>query len=960
MGIQGLLRNLHPLLVPPPTHHSNKNNNSNNNAASIKIQHNIRQFANKSLAIDASSWLHKAGYTCSAKLVESIENNTRDPHAEKCYSDYIIRRCESLLRDAKISSIYLVFDGVRVPLKSGTNANRENKRQLNLQEARRLMSIGRRKEADEKYKLCVKSTELMARVVCGAVQRKWGKHGPVKCVFAPYEADSQLAKLCVDGITHAVVTEDSDVLVYSAVCRKPFPIIYKLDKKDGSCDVVTMDWLLNDKFLPSSSCGGGKKNGGRRRRRNGVENDDDDDSSSSSSSDDDEDEPTTMQVGEKKVKVVANSTMGDDEVHPSEVDYGDDNNMLFAPIRRTLPLPSSSINNGGGRSKKKATGSEFLSYLRAIANREVTNPGAGVRLFVQACVLSGCDYVANRLSKVGPIGAFKLVKENAHRDPSVRFVRILRGAKIAADVTSDKDSEDCDDDFAGDDFLDSIFPSGSDDERREKYEELLSQSEVVFYHHLVKEADTDEIVPLVAHKSEDDNKVNNLKVGEKFKPCLKRFESGLAFVGSPEEALKRCHKPAPPIQTSTGGWMTTARSKAFVNNNKPANKSQHPIKAAAPAPVLQKKTALDKFLAGGNGRSTLGGTKSLSNNKRAGTGLKLNNKPTAKGTSWSTLSKRKPSAQSIPKNNPYESLAKTTVATASDKSSAEEEKANPFAQFAHNDSKPKLQKTPVNTRPKGSNQNLASPFFSPNAAVGMNFDYGVPSVSKPKCVKQSLQDQSIECTEVKENESVALEPSELDDGGTESTLQETNEARGAVVKRTNHEFEYVVTESPPTRPSKKRNKSNYFNQTNKEDGLPRRVSASPPEHFKSDEMLSRSVDIIDLVDDSNHAENVLNERKPNTPVKSAPKTSSSVMNTSFKRPYLIDPKDRQSTKRKASAILAGFERQKEISEPRQQFSSTSRPLLGQKKSVAPKSTLKKRPTKSSSLKDFFGDRERDY
>ena len=128
----------------------------------------------------------------------------------------------------------------------------------------------------------------------------------------------------------------------------------------------------------------------------------------------------------------------------------------YLHIRRTLPLPSSSVNNNGGRSKKKATGSEFLSHLRAIANREVTNPGAGVRLFVQACVLSGCDYVANRLSKVGPIGAFKLVKENAHRDPSVRFVRILRGAKIAADVTSDKDSEDCDDDFAGDDFLDSM------------------------------------------------------------------------------------------------------------------------------------------------------------------------------------------------------------------------------------------------------------------------------------------------------------------------------------------------------------------------------------------------------------------------------------------------------------------------------------------------------------------------
>eukprot|EP00578_Thalassiosira_sp_NH16_P014553 CAMPEP_0181120774 /NCGR_PEP_ID=MMETSP1071-20121207/24350_1 /TAXON_ID=35127 /ORGANISM="Thalassiosira sp., Strain NH16" /LENGTH=58 /DNA_ID=CAMNT_0023205481 /DNA_START=38 /DNA_END=210 /DNA_ORIENTATION=- len=58
MGIQGLLRNLHPLLVPPPAHHSNSSNNNNepgpppqrNNPS---IRHNIRQFRNRSLAIDA-------------------------------------------------------------------------------------------------------------------------------------------------------------------------------------------------------------------------------------------------------------------------------------------------------------------------------------------------------------------------------------------------------------------------------------------------------------------------------------------------------------------------------------------------------------------------------------------------------------------------------------------------------------------------------------------------------------------------------------------------------------------------------------------------------------------------------------------------------------------------------------------------------------------------------------------
>eukprot|EP00579_Thalassiosira_antarctica_P012840 CAMPEP_0201936580 /NCGR_PEP_ID=MMETSP0903-20130614/37727_1 /ASSEMBLY_ACC=CAM_ASM_000552 /TAXON_ID=420261 /ORGANISM="Thalassiosira antarctica, Strain CCMP982" /LENGTH=169 /DNA_ID=CAMNT_0048477293 /DNA_START=39 /DNA_END=545 /DNA_ORIENTATION=+ len=169
MGIQGLLRNIHTLLVPPPTHPSNdqqQNGESTTNAQQRSnnrqptqqqpqrnnpaIKHNIRQFSQKSLAIDASSWLHKAGYTCAERLVESTESGTRDPIAEKAYCKYMLDRCDELLNWAKIDKIYLVFDGIRVPLKSDTNADRESKRQANLREARRLQSMGRRNEASEK------------------------------------------------------------------------------------------------------------------------------------------------------------------------------------------------------------------------------------------------------------------------------------------------------------------------------------------------------------------------------------------------------------------------------------------------------------------------------------------------------------------------------------------------------------------------------------------------------------------------------------------------------------------------------------------------------------------------------------------------------------------------------------------------------------------------------------------
>ena len=115
-------------------------------------------------------------------------------------------------------------------------------------------------------------------------------------------------------------------------------------------------------------------------------------------------------------------------------------------------------------------------------------------------------------------------------------------------------------------------------------------------------------------------------------------------------------------------------------------------------------------------------------------------------------------------------------------------------------------------------------------------------------------------------------------------------------------------------------------------------------------MSSESVEIIDL----SNEENVLNERKPNTPVKTVPRKSS-VMNRTFKCPYPDpDSNNRKSTKRKASAILAGFERQKEICEPRKRTSITGH-LLGQKKSIAPKSAVAvTNRSKPSSLKQFFG------
>ena len=78
MGIQGLLKNMSPLLIP-----LNELENGKQRYDDSKNCYNIRQFANKVIAIDASCWLYKAGYSCAERLVESMERKKVDKFCEE-------------------------------------------------------------------------------------------------------------------------------------------------------------------------------------------------------------------------------------------------------------------------------------------------------------------------------------------------------------------------------------------------------------------------------------------------------------------------------------------------------------------------------------------------------------------------------------------------------------------------------------------------------------------------------------------------------------------------------------------------------------------------------------------------------------------------------------------------------------------------------------------------------------
>lgn len=74
---------------------------------------------------------------------------------------------------------------------------------------------------------------------CIAAMRKLG----VTVIVAPYEADPQLAYLCHIGMCDAVLTEDSDIVLYSAACGTSFPILYKYNPSSGVVQSVEIDDL---------------------------------------------------------------------------------------------------------------------------------------------------------------------------------------------------------------------------------------------------------------------------------------------------------------------------------------------------------------------------------------------------------------------------------------------------------------------------------------------------------------------------------------------------------------------------------------------------------------------------------------------------------------------------------------------------------------------------------------------
>jgi exonuclease-1 len=140
---------------------------------------------------------------------------------------------------------YIVFDGGPLPAKQGTEESRATKRAENLARGKALAAQGQHARARECFCKCVDVTPQMAFqfIKVSSIRsvptlfliiKKALRAENVPYVVAPYEADAQMAYLEANGVVSAILTEDSDLLVFG--CRT---VLLKLDATSASVTSIS-------------------------------------------------------------------------------------------------------------------------------------------------------------------------------------------------------------------------------------------------------------------------------------------------------------------------------------------------------------------------------------------------------------------------------------------------------------------------------------------------------------------------------------------------------------------------------------------------------------------------------------------------------------------------------------------------------------------------------------------------
>lgn len=192
----------------------------------------ISQFRGLRVGVDTYCWLHRAVIACAVELA-------MDTPCEK-YIGFMSSRVDLLLRYG-VTPV-LIFDGDAMPMKRGTDSERKARREQALREGRSLMEAG---AVDDAARCFEKSLEVTTEIAYSVIQVMQDRG--IECIVAPYEADAQLGYLAKEGYISAVISEDSDLIVYHC-CT----LLAKMDH-NGNCDCLHIRDLPNVPLLSTLS-----------------------------------------------------------------------------------------------------------------------------------------------------------------------------------------------------------------------------------------------------------------------------------------------------------------------------------------------------------------------------------------------------------------------------------------------------------------------------------------------------------------------------------------------------------------------------------------------------------------------------------------------------------------------------------------------------------------------------------
>jgi len=187
---------------------------------SIQKPTHLRNFAGKTIGIDAYGWLHRGVIACAVELAQGKPTRR--------HIEYAMNRVRMLIHFGV--KPYLVFDGDYLPSKSHTESDRAARRKESRRVGLQLLQEGKTAQAQQELQKACDVTPLMAREMIEEL-----KAAGIPYVVAPYEADSQLAYLEQQGLIHGVLSEDSDLLVFGVRC-----LLTKLDQY-GECVMIRRD-----------------------------------------------------------------------------------------------------------------------------------------------------------------------------------------------------------------------------------------------------------------------------------------------------------------------------------------------------------------------------------------------------------------------------------------------------------------------------------------------------------------------------------------------------------------------------------------------------------------------------------------------------------------------------------------------------------------------------------------------